>query len=151
MRDLAAKVASHSKAQRLKVGVVIYTPKLDGLETVCCGWNKTLNDSPMEYLDEENNLVTHSDVIHAEFVAIRLLLAADYNLASRAEMILVSTHSPCIECAKLIYASGIQTVRFGQLYRDSAGVDFLRQAGIDIEVWDELQWAPQEKKTVIKL
>jgi deoxycytidylate deaminase len=63
------------------------------------------------------------------------------------DMLLVSTHSPCLECAKLIFASGIQTVRFGEYYRDKAGVEFLEMMGVDVEQWSDLQ----PNKTVIKL
>lgn len=153
MRDLVASVAKFSKAQRLKVGVVIFRPTIEGWQTVCSGHNKHPKGLPMEYpigeKDGETMLVTLPDVIHAELAAIHLLLAADYNLASRMDMLLVSTHSPCLECAKLIYASGIQTVRFGEFYRDKAGVEFLEMMGINVE-----QWAPTKqttKKTVIKL
>ncbi len=160
MRDLVASVAKFSKAQRLKVGVVIFRPTIEGWQTVCSGHNKHPKGLPMEYSevgeydpydpkDPNVKLTTHPDVIHAELSAIRLLLAADYNLASRMDMLLVSTHSPCLECAKLIYASGIQTVRFGEFYRDKAGVEFLEMMGIDVD-----QWAPTKqttKKTVIKL
>jgi dCMP deaminase len=42
------------------------------------------------------------------------------------------THSPCIECAKLIRQSGINKVYFGAAYRDSHGIDFLKRAGVDV-------------------
>ena len=146
MRNLVAGVAKFSQSKRLKVGAVIFKPSIDGWLTVCSGHNKHPKGLPMEYAefgeydpydpkDPNVQLVTHPDVIHAELSAIRLLLAADYNLASRKDMLLVSTHSPCLECAKLIFASGIQTVRFGEYYRDKAGVEFLEMMGVDVEWW----------------
>lgn len=137
MRNLVADVAKLSRSKRLKVGAVIYKPSLEGWQAVCSGYNKHPLGLPMEYAydpeGENVTLVTYPDVAHAELIAIRLLLAADYNLESRKDMLLVCTHSPCLECAKLIYASGIQTVRFGEFYRDKAGIEFLRQMEIDVE------------------
>ena len=43
------------------------------------------------------------------------------------------THSPCVECAKLIYQAGISTLYYQTLYRDTKGLDFLRQS-LTIEV-----------------
>jgi len=43
------------------------------------------------------------------------------------------THSPCIECAKLIYQSGIDHVVYMQKYRDDAGVEFLKRSGVTVE------------------
>jgi dCMP deaminase len=149
MRILVAIVAKFSQSKRLKVGAVIFKPSIEGWLTVCSGHNKHPKGLPMEYAefgeydpydpkDPNVTLITHPDVIHAELSAIRLLLAADYNLESRKDMLLVSTHSPCLECAKLIYASGIQTVRFGEYYRDKAGVEFLKMMGVDVEQWSDL-------------
>lgn len=42
------------------------------------------------------------------------------------------THAPCMDCAKLIYQSGIASVYYRQGYRDSSGVEFLGRCGIDI-------------------
>ena len=46
------------------------------------------------------------------------------------------THAPCLDCAKLIYQSGIRRVYFGQAYRDTAGVDFLKNSNIQVEQID---------------
>jgi K(+)-stimulated pyrophosphate-energized sodium pump len=43
------------------------------------------------------------------------------------------THSPCIECAKLIYQSGVARVYYGHHYRDDAGILFLQKSGINVE------------------
>jgi len=43
------------------------------------------------------------------------------------------THSPCLDCSKLIYQSGIKKVYFGQAYRDSSGIEFLEKCKIEVE------------------
>jgi deoxycytidylate deaminase len=37
-------------------------------------------------------------------------------------LILFVTHSPCLDCAKLIYQSGIKRVWYGAEYRNSDGI-----------------------------
>ena len=43
------------------------------------------------------------------------------------------TCSPCLECAKMIYQSGIKEVFYGEDYRDTKGLDFLYKCGITIK------------------
>jgi len=41
--------------------------------------------------------------------------------------------TPCLDCAKMIYQSGIQEVFYGEDYRDSKGIDFLHKCGINVK------------------
>lgn len=43
------------------------------------------------------------------------------------------THSPCIHCALLIQKCGIEAVYYHEQYRDDAGIQFLKNAGIKVE------------------
>jgi dCMP deaminase len=45
------------------------------------------------------------------------------------------THSPCLECAKLIYQSGVKEVYYETEYRNKDGVNFLKKCGVDINVY----------------
>ena len=42
------------------------------------------------------------------------------------------THAPCIECAKLIYQSGITRVFYDKEYRSDYGVAFLQKSGVEV-------------------
>ena len=42
------------------------------------------------------------------------------------------THQPCIDCAKLIYQSGIATVYYKNEYRSTQGLDFLNKSGVEV-------------------
>ena len=75
-------------------------------------------------------LTTKPEVLHAETNAIAKL-AKSNNSGLGADMFV--THSPCIECAKLIFQSGIRRVYFGASYRDDAGIKFLKKCGIEVE------------------
>jgi len=43
------------------------------------------------------------------------------------------TLSPCKECSKLIHQSGIKRVVYATAYKDLSGVEFLKQAGVDVQ------------------
>lgn len=43
------------------------------------------------------------------------------------------THSPCIHCSLLIQKCGINEVYYHENYRDDAGIQFLKKAGIKVE------------------
>lgn len=74
-------------------------------------------------------LKTKPEVLHAESNAIAKL--ARSNDSGEGADLFVTT-SPCIECAKLIYQSGIRRVWFGEQYRDDSGIEFLRKSGISV-------------------
>jgi dCMP deaminase len=78
-------------------------------------------------------LKTKPEVLHAESNAIAKL--ARSNESGLGADIFI-THAPCIECAKLIYQSGIRRVYYGMDYRDDAGVTFLEKSGVTIEKLD---------------
>ena len=85
----------------------------------------------------ENELgETHWYVLHAEANAI-LKVAKSTNNCSGATLYL--TLSPCKDCSKLVIQSGIKRVVFQRGYKDVEGIDFLRQAGIDIEQIENIE------------
>lgn len=78
-------------------------------------------------------LKTKPEVLHAESNAIAKL-AKSNDSGDGADIFI--THSPCIECAKLIYQSGIRRVFYGQAYRSNEGIEFLKRSGVKIEQMD---------------
>ncbi len=79
-------------------------------------------------------LKTKPEVLHAETNAIAKL-ARSTESGLGADIFI--THAPCLDCAKLIYQSGISRVYYGENYRDDAGVKFLEQSGVIVEKLDE--------------
>ena len=51
---------------------------------------------------------------------------------SGKDSVMFVTHSPCMECAKSIYGSGIKTVYYKNSYRDASGIEFLKKCGISV-------------------
>jgi dCMP deaminase len=43
------------------------------------------------------------------------------------------THAPCLDCAKLIFQSGIGSVLYRNTYRDTSGITFLEKSGITVK------------------
>ncbi len=68
-------------------------------------------------------------MLHAEANAITKL-AKSNNSAQGATLYI--TLSPCRECAKLIHQAGIVRVVYRDAYKDDSGLDFLKQAGVEI-------------------
>jgi len=155
--DFAKRVAQLSYARRLQVGAVIVkddTVISYGYNGTPAGWDNNCEDQ--EYMpfdaggwldpaeiwdqwplkDEDGNhyrLKTKPEVTHAESNAISKL-AKSSNSGVAADIFI--THAPCMECAKLIYQSGIRRVFYSENYRDDSGVKFLEKSGVEVEQYD---------------
>ena len=131
--DWAHRAAELSYAKRLQVGAVIVkddTVISYGYNGMPAGWD---NNCEFEFTDPQTRiteLLTRAEVLHAESNAIAKL-AKSNNSGLGADLFV--THSPCIHCAKLIYQSGIGRVYYGANYRDDAGIQFLKQSGIEVK------------------
>ena len=73
---------------------------------------------------------TKPEVIHAEANAIAKIARSS---ESSEGAVMFITHSPCMECSKLLYQAGIIKIYYGENYRDSAGLDFLKKCNIAVE------------------
>lgn len=118
--------AECSTAVRLNVGAIVVKDNRIisiGYNGMPSGWD---NNCEMEV---NQALKSKPEVLHAETNAIAKL-ARSPESGQGASMFI--THSPCLDCAKLIYQSGITEVYYETEYRDSAGVDFLRKCEVGI-------------------
>ena len=75
-------------------------------------------------------LVTKPEVLHAETNAIAKLARCSESGEGSTAFV---THQPCMDCAKLLYQSGITEVYYVHKYRLTDGVDFLEKCGITVE------------------
>lgn len=155
--DTAKIWANCSTATRLKVGAVI--AKNDQILSI--GYNGTPNGwdnnceskvfdsgaggwlTPEEFAEQypykeyhldlecevHYKLKTKPEVLHAESNA---LMKIAKNLGGAQDASLFCTHSPCLECAKLIYQAGIKEVYYDQDYRSEEGIYFLKKAKIPV-------------------
>jgi dCMP deaminase len=157
--DWADRTAKLSHAKRLQVGAVIvkddsvisygYNGMPAGWDNDCenkewCsagGWlspEEIIEGWPHEgeYYDSSGysmqgryRLKTKPEVLHAESNSISKL-AKSSNSGNGASIFI--THAPCLDCAKLIYQSGIDSVYYRNSYRDVAGVEFLEKSGVSV-------------------
>ena len=130
----AETFAELSHAKRLHVGAIIVKDDRIisiGYNGMPAGW-----DNNCENVLEDGTLKTKPEVLHAETNAIaKLARSGEHGLDSD----LFVTHAPCMDCAKLIYQSGIKRVFFGTAYRDNSGVDFLKASGVKVEQMEKGQ------------
>jgi dCMP deaminase len=124
----AETFAELSHARRLHVGAIVVKDDRIisiGYNGMPSGW-----DNNCEYTQEDGTLKSKPEVLHAETNAIAKLARST---ESGLDADLFVTHSPCLDCAKLIYQAGIKRVFYSNSYRDDSGIIFLRTSGIDVE------------------
>ncbi len=129
--DWARRAAELSHARRLHVGAVIVkddTVISYGYNGMPADWDNNCEDEVYQQ-DGTIGLKTKPEVLHAESNAISKL-AKGHNSGAGADIFI--THAPCIECAKLIYQSGIRQVYYSQAYRDNSGIEFLEKSNIEV-------------------
>ena len=134
--DTAKIFAELSHARRLHVGAIVVKDNRIisiGYNGMPAGWDNNCEDV-VQHSDDTTSLKTKPEVLHAESNAITKLARSN---DSGLDADIFVTHSPCVECAKLIYQSGIRRVYYGTSYRNDDGINFLTKSGIHVEKLDE--------------
>jgi dCMP deaminase len=130
--DTATIFAELSHARRLHVGAIVVKDDRIisiGYNGMPAGWDNNCEDEVWTQ-DGDYGLKTRPEVLHAETNAIAKLAKST---ESGDGAILFVTHSPCLDCAKLIFQSGIRSVFYRNSYRNSEGVSFLERSGIEVK------------------
>lgn len=120
---MARTWAELSHCTRKKVGAIIVR---DGM-IISDGYNGT--PAGFDNCCENEAGETHWYVLHAEANAI-LKVAKSTNNCQNATLYL--TLSPCKDCSKLVLQAGIKRVVFSDKYKDTAGLEFLESAGVEV-------------------
>jgi dCMP deaminase len=137
----AETFAELSHARRLHVGAIVVKDDRIisiGYNGMPAGWDNNCEDELVDHVStgygmpmrEEKYLKTKSEVLHAETNAIAKLAKSNESGLGATMFI---THAPCLDCAKLIYQSGISSVLYRDTYRDTSGITFLERSGIKVE------------------
>lgn len=92
--------------------------------------NKGEEESSEYIYTRRYTLKTKPEVLHAESNAISKLAKSSESGDGATIFI---THAPCVDCAKLIYQSGINSVFYRSSYRSNDGIAFLKQSGLKVE------------------
>lgn len=158
---IAEATAQLSSARRLQVGSVIVRDQkilATGYNGTPTGWDndcenlELMPDDAGEYLDPAEilskwpfegrfwvggqetiiryRLKTKDIVLHSEANALTKI-ARSTESSEGATMF--CTHAPCLQCAKLIYQSGISKLYYRNTYRETSGLEFLEKGGVEVE------------------
>ena len=131
--DVAERFAQLSSAKRLQVGAIVVKDDRIisiGYNGMPSGWDNECEEvvPPNEWVEFEQ-LKTKPEVLHAETNAIaKLAKSSESGLGAT----MFVTHAPCIDCAKLVYQSGIDTVYYKNDYRSTQGLEFLTKSKVDV-------------------
>lgn len=144
--DVAERFSQESHAIRLQVGAIVVKDNRiisigingmpSGWENVCEDvaslphWAATIDDIPEADRKIYVEYKSKPEVLHAETNAITKLAKSSESGDGAAIFV---THSPCIDCAKMIYQSGITEVYYRNAYRCRDGIEFLEKCGIPVE------------------
>ena len=121
---MATEWAKLSHCKRRQVGALIVKDKM----IISDGYNGT--PTGFENCCEDDEGYTKWYVLQAEANAI--LKVASSTQSTRGSTLYV-TLSPCTDCSKLIFQSGIVRVVYITEYKDRTGLDFLVKSGVMVE------------------
>jgi dCMP deaminase len=128
---VAETFADLSYARRLHVGAIVVKDDRIisiGYNGMPSGWDNNCEDVVYR-IAEEPVLKTKPEVLHAESNCISKLAKSNESGLGATMFI---THAPCLDCAKLIYQSGISSVLYRDAYRSNEGVEFLNKSGVEV-------------------
>jgi len=128
---VAETFANLSTAKRLQVGAIVVKDDRIisiGYNGMPSGWDNCCEDE-FQYEDGGHEFRTKPEVLHAESNAIAKVARSPESAEGAT---LFCTHSPCMDCAKLIYQSGIATVYYKNQYRSQTGIEFLNKSNIEV-------------------
>ena len=124
---MAEEWSKLSHCKRKQVGSLIVKDKM----IISDGYNGT--PTGFENFCEDEEGYTKWYVLHAEANAIAKVSGSTQ---STKVSTLYITLSPCRECSKLIFQSGITRVVYSKEYKDLSGVEFLIKSGVSVDFID---------------
>ena len=136
--EITRQVATRSTCLRRHVGAVI----VQNRRILATGYNGA--PTGLLHCDETGCLRTQLGIpsgqrqeicrgLHAEQNAI--IQAALHGVSTEGGTVYI-THQPCITCAKMIINAGIVRAVSASTYPDELSRDMLRDAQVELEVWD---------------
>ena len=124
---VAETFAELSHCERAKVGAIIVKADriiMIGYNGMPAGYDNCCEDTIHHHELGTTTVISKSEVLHAEANAIAKLAQSS---ESSVGAVMFCTHTPCMECAKLIHQAGIKKVYYRHDYnaRKGSGIDFL--------------------------
>lgn len=140
---LARIVAMRGTCDRLRSGAVLVKKN----RIISTGYNGSPPglphcDDDAGHLLEEGHCIR---TIHGEHNSI--LQAATISGANTEGSTMYSKYNPCMHCSKYVVAAGIKRVVVGKLYRGEKAVEYLKEAGIQVDIYKEnSEWNKELQK-----
>lgn len=130
-------IATRSTCDRLRAGAILVKKN----RIISTGYNGSPPglphcDGEAGHLMEEGHCIR---TIHSEHNTI--LQAATISGANTEGATMYTKYNPCMHCVKYVIAAGIKRVVIGKLYRGEKAVEYLKQAGVQVDIYKEnLEW-----------
>ena len=121
---MAEEWSKLSHCKRRQVGALIVKDKM----IISDGYNGT--PTGFENPCEDDEGYTKWYVLHAEANAIAKVSGSTQSTIGAT---LYITLSPCRECSKLIFQSGIKRIVYSKKYKDQSGIEFLLKSGVEVK------------------
>src|SRR6266571_71921 len=118
---MAEELAKRSTCARLQVGSVITTGDLT--QVLGIGYNGNAKGLPNRC---DSTQPGFCGCLHSE---TNCLIKAGAQLPGKVMFV---SASPCVMCAKMIINANVTRVYYCEAYRDPAGLDVLRQKGVEV-------------------
>ena len=125
---MAIEWAKLSHCKRKQVGAIIVKNGMiisDGYNGAPTGFKNCC---------EDENEKTFWHVLHAEANAILKTARSTHDCSGST---LYLTMSPCQDCSKLVHQAGIKRIVFINKYKDISGINFLKEAGVEVVDFDK--------------
>jgi len=122
---MAEELAKRSTCARLQVGTVITTPDLT--QVLGIGYNGNARGLPNRC---DSTSPGACGCLHSEMNAV---IKAGAQLPGKVMFV---SASPCVMCAKMAINANVARVYYREAYRDPAGLDVLRQGGVEVIHYD---------------
>jgi dCMP deaminase len=120
-------ISSRSSCERLNVGCVVVSGGEGKNRLIAAGYNGFLPGAPHKSRVRDNH---EQGTVHAEQNAVADAARRGISLAGATAYI---THFPCINCAKVLAAAGITSIKYHRDYKNDPLVeDLLTEAGVSI-------------------
>ncbi|OGG87195.1 hypothetical protein A3B87_03180 [Candidatus Kuenenbacteria bacterium RIFCSPHIGHO2_02_FULL_39_13] len=129
---IAKIVAARGTCDRLYAGAVL----VKNNRIISTGYNGAVPG--LEHCDNVGHLLEEGHcvrTIHGEHNA--LLQVAIQGGTSTIGSTMYSKYNPCIHCSKYVIACGVKRVVISKVYRNSKAVDYLREAGVQVDIYKE--------------
>lgn len=128
-------VSTRSNCDRLQSGAVL----VKNNRIIATGYNGAPPGLP--HCDDIGHLMEDGHCVRTIHGEHNVLLQAAVLGSSTTGSTLYTKYSPCIHCAKYIVACGVRRVVFSKIYRNSKTPEYLRSAGIQVDIYKEnIDW-----------